>query len=746
MSIKNIFVVMSVMVSFALMSCTEKENINEQSESVAVIMPRVASYNYTSAGDDKASAAEIEVLHACLFEDGVMTRFFSDIDSEAGIKLNHNNGRLYMVANIDGNALPSFYNLGMTEDEWLETIITHTGGVNMTYMSGAIDLSKTSQGVLQLNRGVARIDLNVAGGHDLSVQNIAFRNVAQQSYLNSRNIVVSPEGTDFSDLTPGVNSPLTGNVYGVAYLCEQASDSISAVLTVNVDGETVEKEIALPSRLKRNCVYTINVFKASVQADVALSVTDWENGGDYNLAPNERGITVDVEGTSFPADTDVDADRRGIVLAHRAADFILSVDCDDELEFIADPELPMTVERIEGTEYVGKNMFRISKRLWHPGMKPVERKLMFHRKGLDENYPDDYINVVMSDNPVKLKGLIHFEDSASYDFGKYIDNELGVLTVPASKSVAVEYENGEDEWVKLDASGETVRILGGWRPNDRTANGRIQKVRLVITNSSDGSEREEYVISRRNWGLPVTHLNGIWWCKYNAMGDAKNFSDQILSSADPAAMAGKTVFEYLGDCTADEFFDLWKWNYQGKSSQGLKVIDDGGVAKMEGYSSSADHINKIDAKALAPDGYELPSMENFDRVFNSTSGYVWLMWNGTHSTAWNGGTNIQRVQRRRNDISVGTVPLTDLIYISMYNTAQTEYEPLVWYGSSPQWNDSGIKHTHYNNLLIAVHNPSNGQGWYFVGAMNALYLTKNGAGSNDTRVLRFKKSDVEYIY
>ena len=406
----------------------------------------------------------------------------------------------------------------------------------------------------------------------------------------------------------------------------------------------------------------------------------------------------------------------------------------------------MTVERIGGAENIGKNLFRITKKLWYPGMERVERKLMFHRKGLNENYADDYINVVMSENPIKLEGLIHFEDSASFDFGKYIDNELGVFTIPVSKSITVEYDEGEDEWIKLDASGQRVRIIGGWRPNDKTANGRVQKARIVINNSADGSEKEEYVISRRNWGLPVTQLNGVWWCKYNAMGDAKNFSDQILSSADPAAIAGKTVFDYLRDCTADEFFNLWKWNYQGKSSQGLQVIDDGGVAKMEGYSSSAEHINKIDAKALAPDGYELPSMENFERVFNSTSGTIWLMWDGSHTTAWNGSTTIQRRQRRRNDVTVGTVSLTDLIYISMYNQSEAEYEPLVWYGSSPQWNNDGINHGHYNNLLIAVHNPSNGQGWFFVGGMGGLYPSKNSAGPNDTRILRFKKSDVEYIY
>ena len=743
MSIKNIFV---IIVSLAVMSCTDKGAVNEHSGADSVILPRVIPYNYTSGNDETTGIKEIRILHACLFENGVMTRVYSDIDPLTGIKIDDSKGRLYMVANIEGNNSASFYNVGMTEEEWLSTAIPHAGGVNLTYMSGVVDMSDTSHGVLQLYRGVARIDVNVSEEHGLSVTDITFRNVAQQSYLNRRNTVESPEGTGYNDVIPVIDTPLTGSTYGVAYLCEQASENISAVLTINVDGETVEKEVAMPSILKRNCVYTINVFKASVQADVTLSVTDWENGGDFNLAPNERGLTVDVEGTSFPANTEVDSDRRGIVLSHYASDFVLSIDCDDELELIADPELPMTVERIGGAENVGKNLFRITKKLWYPGMERVERKLMFYRKGLNENYADDYINVVMSEHPVKLEGLIHFEESASFDFGKYIDNELGVFTVPASKSITVEYDEGEDEWVKLDALGQRVRVIGGWRPNDRTANGRVQKARIVISNSADGSEREEYVISRRNWGLPVTKLNGVWWCKYNAIGDAKNFSDQILSSADPAAMAGKTVFDYLRDCTADEFFNLWKWNYQGKSSQGLQVIDDGGVAKMEGYSSSAEHINKIDAKALAPDGYELPSMENFERVFNSTSGTIWLMWDGSHTTAWNGSTTIQRRQRRRNDVTVGTVSLTDLIYISMYNQSETEYEPVVWYGSSPQWNNDGIKHGHYNNLLIAVHNPSNGQGWFFVGGMGGLYPSKNSAGPNDTRILRFKKSDVEYIY
>ena len=109
------------------------------------------------------------------------------------------------------------------------------------------------------------------------------------------------------------------------------------------------------------------------------------------------------------------------------------------------------------------------------------------------------------------------------------------------------------------------------------------------------------------------------------MGDSKNFSDQILSSNDPAAIAGKTLFVDVRDCTPEEFFKLWMWQYQEKTTQGMEVIDDGGVAKLKGYGPSSAHINRLDATAMAPDGYELPSMENFERVLNSTSGTIWLM-------------------------------------------------------------------------------------------------------------------------
>ena len=318
------------------------------------------------------------------------------------------------------------------------------------------------------------------------------------------------------------------------------------------------------------------------------------------------------------------------------------------------------------------------------------------------------------------------------------------------QGIDVEFAGGEDAWIKLDGSSGNPsrwRVLGGWRPNDPTANGRRQSATIVISDVSGGGIREEYTVSRLNYGLPVTWLHGVWWCRYNSMGDSRDFNDQILSSDDPAAAAGMTVFDYLESVSSEEYRRLWQWAYIGRSGKGMKVIESDGIPVMEGYAPDQTNINRLPADALSPDGYELPSMEDFNRLFDAES-TVWMMWDGTHrlKEPWNGHSIIKRQQRRKNGISIGSLVLSDLIYIALSSPDYPEHEPLVWYGPGAQWDAGGIGHYgHYNNILFSVHSPE-GEGWYLGGSMGGLYVYKNGAGPKDTRVLRFKKSDVEYIY
>ena len=724
---------------------------------VRTITTHIGEFQIEGEGASLPGEGNINELQACVFENGVMTEIYTQFtqkDNQYVLQTNKRTGHLYILANTANQLnLQELKAQDITEEKWQEVTIGHTDeNIHAPeFFSGMLDLGKSDEDILHmhLERGIARFDLSIRSTSSIKVKKVLFKNITQHTFLFSQNPVSIPAGTTVKDRLVEFPQWLESNTQGIFYAYEQAGDNLMASLEIVKNGKEMILETGLPSALKRNTVYTLEITTDSATGEAKLNVIEWENGGDHALASDMSNLKVNIKESVFPENIIVNEEKTQVTLPYTATNITLAIDCDDELEFIPE-NMPITIESLGGTspETIGKNVFRIQKEKWRPGVAGQELKLRFHRKGLNHNYAEDYLTLVLPENPIKLEGLIQFHDGYEFDFERYIDNELGIITLPESKRLTVEYESGEGQWIKLEERSETpnsFRIIGGWKPNGLTANGRKQKARLVICNT-DGTDREEYTVVRRNWGLPVTYLNGIWWCKYNAMGDSKDFNDQILSSNDPAAKAGKSLFDYLRDCTSEEFFNLWKWQYQGKTTQGLEVIDDEGVVKLKGYGPSSVHINRLDAKAMAPDGYELPSMENFERVLNSTSGTIWLMWDGSHTTSWNGGANMQRRQRRGNDITVGTVALSDLIYIQMYNNAEQQYEPLVWYGSGAQWDDNGIKHVHYNAMLWATYSPENGQGWFFTGAMNAYHPSKNGAGSNDTRLLRFKKSDVEYIY
>ena len=185
-------------------------------------------------------------------------------------------------------------------------------------------------------------------------------------------------------------------------------------------------------------------------------------------------------------------------------------------------------------------------------------------------------------------------------------------------------------------------------------------------------------------------------------------------------------------CGADEYRSLWQWAYQGASGQGMKVVDNNGVLVMDGFSMNVPaHINKLPADSLSPDGYELPSMEDFNRIFDATD-YVWMMWNGTHrlKTPWEGHDIIKRVQKRKDNVTVGSQTISNLYYAAMSLTGDyPEHEPVVWYGPGAQWNDgryTACESLQQHTLRSVL---SEREGWYIAGNMDAFYLHKNGGGN-----------------
>lgn len=705
---------------------------------------------------------DIASMKAYHFEEGRLRKVYEPFavsDDTYRLPLDRLSGTLYVVANVE-----TVSEEGKTQESvWLQTVLEADGQKVPHYFTGKADLSAYTENVvsvpLTLTRGVARFDFRIeAADVTVVVTRLAVNQVARKAYLFPGDEVRSPAGAKEDYLLCTPDKPLTHDWRGMLYVYEQANPDLSVSVEAVIGGETYTFHQPLPSTIRRNTVYAIVLRKDVLQAEAQLTVEMWGEGGESPLLPglNTRPL-VDVAASELPDGVEVSAERDRVNVPYRAADMVLAVSCDDELELIpSGVSASLEVEPLadEGA-FQGRQRFRVRKPLFPPGQASSEVTLRFRRKGMLHAYPEDAVTLRLAENPSKLSGKLYYTaGSYAFDFGGYIDNELGVFTLPSDKELVAEYEAGEDPWVKIEPAAarngeDTYRVLAGWRPNDPTANGRKQTATLVIRNRADGSQREEYTVSRRNYGLPVTWLHGIWWCKYNARGDSRSFEDQVLASADPARLAGQTVYQYLETCSSEAFFDLWKWAYQGDSGMGLQVTDKEGRAVFDYYNHRETvHINRLPAGTLAPEGYELPSMDDFNRVFDATD-YVWVMWDGTHTlrTPWEGHEQVKRRQKRRNDVKAGSIALPDLILIEMWSPDFPEYEPVVWYGAASQWNETdGIFHNgHYNNMLFGVHSPE-GMGWFVGGGMENLYLHKSAGGAKDTRVLRFRKSDVEYVY
>lgn len=732
-----------------LASCSKEGPAGLKKESYLTVSP-------ASFPTGASPAEDIRNMKAYLFRDGTLSgvqELTKDASGSYKMKTDGLVGTVYFLGNVnDSFEDPALSNPSMTEDQWLDATITSAADETQLFFTAKSVLDVASGKDVKVNAkyGLARLDLRLQVTGDVTVNSFAVRNACLGSYINQKDPVSSPAGMSRADIVREFPEGLSQDMDGMAYIHEQAGDDLSVYASVTIDGQAYEMESGLPSVVRRGTVYTVTVRKES--SHFGLVVEEWNEGESTDLLPGFGGtIRIDETGSAIPENVQVTDGGRTLVLPHYATDFIMQIETDDQLEMfpIDNPWLDIRQAGETGS-LDALNSFRVTKKLSAPGTEDMVVPIYFHRKGLDNSYPEDVVKVVVKGNPVKTDGNLAFglEDNACR-FGKYVENELEVFTVPEDKVISVEFDEGEDPWMKLvesEVPGK-FRLLAGWKPNDPTAGGREQAGRVVISRP-DGSDREEYTVSRLNYGLPVTYLHGIWWCKYNAKGNSKSFEDQVLCTEDPARLQGMTVYDYLASCSPEEYYDLWGWAYQGNSGIGMKIVEKDGKAVADGFSrNSNSHLNKLDPKLLAPEGYEVPSMEDYNRVFDATD-YVWLMWNGTHTIRepWEGHSSIVRNQRRRNDVMVGSLNVRDLIYISMKSPDFPEDEGIVWYGAAAQWNDDGILHNgHYNNILFTVYSPQ-GNGWFFTGGMGNLYLVKNGAGNHDTRIIRFKKSPVEYIY
>lgn len=536
---------------------------------------------------------------------------------------------------------------------------------------------------MTLQHGIARFDLLMRAGGAISIKSITLKNLAQASYLISQDEVRSPEGADVQDLQFTFDQPLLKDTLGLAYVCEQTNTDLMVEVEMEMGGQIYVQQAALPSVLKRNTVYTLTVRKDALSADIKLEVSAWEDGGETGLHPDwdshitvNEGLSVLPEGITISESGDV------VSLPSRAMEFTLALNCDDELEFVSSQSSDITVEKLPSvTPGDGVNRFLFRKTLLPPGYQAENVKVYFHRKGLNESYEEDCLKLVLEENPIHSEGFKFDRQNYTHDFGRYIDNEMGRFIMPEGLELVAEFDN-EDPWVKIEKVADetnTYRVIGGWKPNDPKADGRKQAARLVVRRTSDGQETEAYIVERRNYGLPVTYLNGTWWCRYNAIGDSRNFDDQILSSNDPASLAGQTVQEYLKTCSSEEYVRLWNAAYEGNNGMALQAVYRDGKVTLDGWrSGESNHINKAEPTSLSPDGYEMPTFDDYKNILSNFT--IPTNWAGFYPQ--NDVTNKQYrseiILEKRSGVQLDGQDLGELWSFSVRSIAGHGDEPLTF--------------------------------------------------------------------
>lgn len=751
MKVMKHYILGLLMFAVGMMTVACSDEVSEQlAGEKSTVRARLAGYLVD--GDDATLSGENQVtdVKACLFEDGVLTRIYdipSRNDGNYDFIVDSKDGNLFVVVNT-GNLLDwSEMVIGYTtESEWMERTVSISGNEAPMFFTGKVGLEKQSANApvtMTLKRGVARLDITMER-EDVQVKSVTVKNVAETGFLNARESVMSPESARH-DVAKGWDEPLSGDTNGVMYLLEQYNGDLSVDLNVLVGGAERKLTAKLPQTIRRNAVYTLNLGGDGSNVTLSVNVDEWDYADDTVLSPDFKDkITVDMKRSVLPEGVTVENNNSQLVFDYLPKDFILALDCNDQLEVSNISQLPFEMTALGVSE--GKNLFRVKKRLMPIGHEKMNGTVHFRRTGLNNTYQEDMLELVLNANPSTWQGDYGFE-LATYacDFKDYFDGYIGYVVPVEGKEASLEFEEGEDRWMDMQNYGGMYTLMAGWRPNDPKADGREQKVKLVLCDRETGANREEYQIIRRNFGLPVVEMNGVWWCKYNARGQSNRFEDQILVKDDPAAKAGKTVLEYLNTCGVEEYLDLWGWSYQDATGKGMKVIANNNVIKLDGYPSpQKTNINKLDRVALSPSGYELPNKTYFDRIFSTSSMRVDV--NGGPYTVV-GKYNAQNSQvyvttGNRSDLVIDGVTVPVTYHFEVYDMINgVKAEAVTFYGPGMQSNGDGIKH---NSIMFGVYSTSSG--WYNEYNPNGGGLKESIGSENDTRVLRFVKTPVPFIY
>lgn len=698
-------------------------------------------------GSDAADAeSSIRSVTGYRFENGVLREVISGVHAGHGELYTFSSasphGELHLAVNAAGieafgtlipesTTLDTFRMLDASLDEMTLDGLAMTGSLVLD----GTEASAATRSV-NLRRSVARIDL-LSRDAEVEVYSVTIRRIADRGYVAENGTSSTPSSASWTDFRRDYgDAPLTMARQTLLYLCEQPNDGMEVEVVARFDGGWHRLKNTLPAQLLRNTVYTLEVHGRGADAGVTVTAGNWAEGSTVESAPILRGL-VDVGASELPEGVRLNAACDTVFIPHVAGALRLVLRGEAGSEVIVDGEVrgvSVTPERMtRGLETVAA--VSVTTPLRMPGTKDEYIGLTLARDGVMSGR----VTLVFAANPVRIEGLLQLDETGTCDFGRYIEGELARITAPEGAELRLEFASGESRWMALVPQEGGYRLLGGWKPNDPQADGRVQEGFLVIADAG-GSAVERYAVRRRNWGLPVVNIGGTWWCKYNLRGDVSRYEDQVLIADDPAGDAD--LADYLIAADDADLLALLGDQYQAGNPQGLPLRHDGSDFYHEGMASSGQNFGTLDPTTMAPYGYRVPDYDDYAFFTQSENYNLGGIGERTFRNAAGEELTI-RIQERETEFfghAYGTIAVYE------FRSGDSVW---VLAGLGHQWAPAAGNIARMSLLLATYGNGS--KTWMMEGYANADRPGQNwfkfvANNSTKTRVLRCVKTPVEYLY
>lgn len=288
--------------SVFFMSCTSDEDpVNPvQPEAVTKVRMIVDDFFQSTASALPTGESSISEIEAYLFQNDTLKKCLGPLSSSGGDTyelniMNSDKGDIYFIANTEGHVDVSGLEEGTTlKSEFLQLASklnddqTRLKGNHI--LTGSYQRQKTGSAEVNLQRGVARLDLTV-NVPQIKIKSVRIDNVSNTGYVFKQSGIETPVDVEKRTIRRDFPEPLTASETGLFYLYEQNNAEMKLTMEIEADGKSNTLSAQLPESLSRNTIYTLTVNKTGTEdfeitINVTTSVEEWTPGEDVTATPD----------------------------------------------------------------------------------------------------------------------------------------------------------------------------------------------------------------------------------------------------------------------------------------------------------------------------------------------------------------------------------------------------------------------------------------------------------------------------